>query len=240
MSLNTCTLFFEQMMETVDTVVPATFVSRQGHLITARPTIGLMMENGQKILCGDLMDIPLVSIGSNGFEFEIELKEGDPLLILVLSADSRKWQYAAEWKEQVHAASPVRHNKNSSVAIPVCWAQGKTENRISISADGTMTVVNEAGAKVVLDKSGKVGVSNSTTSAKDLLNDAWAEMNGLAADLVASFNALATVANTGPGALTIKDLTTPLGLACSVSSATLTARITAITAKMAKVEQLLQ
>lgn len=130
---------FAMMMENVHTVIPATVVSSDGKRVKARPSIGLMLDNGQKTLIPDLEEVPLLMLGSGGFSVELELATGDPLLLLVIGPDASLWK-KQKWGDPVHAGSPVRFNLNGCVAIPLCLGGESRGGSMKVSKDGTVKI----------------------------------------------------------------------------------------------------
>ena len=139
MTANDVADMFHVLVESVHTVIPATVLSVNGNRVKARPSLGIMLENGQKAMIPDLDEVPLLMLGSNNFSIELELSAGDPLILMVLEADARKWM-AQEWKEPVEAASPARFGLGSCVAIPLCLADGKPKGKIAVAKDGTVVI----------------------------------------------------------------------------------------------------
>jgi hypothetical protein len=229
MSMGATAEFFEMMMENVHTTIPATFVSGDGHKATVRPSLGYMLSNGQRMLIPDIEGVPLLMLGTNAFAVELELQEGDPLLLLVLSADPANWR-KREWADPVHAASPLRHDLNGCVAIPLCLANKNRKNRITVSKNGAVEFVNDAGALVQLHADGLVAVANGSASVKGLMDDMWAEMKGLTTDMGTHAAALTAAAGD------------PVKLSATGGALTtaITARLSSVAVKSAKVSTLLK
>jgi hypothetical protein len=125
-----------------------------------------------------------------------------------------------------------RFSLTDAIAIPGLYPFNDipdSENVITVDDSGEIKIENSAGASFTLGSSGKASLANSAGDLKGLVDDIWAELNGLATD-VSSW--ATTVSGTGSAPV--------IGTSMSPLATAMTARLVTITTKAQLVASLLE
>lgn len=156
--------FFDNKMETFETAMPGTVASfNDDGTVSVRPSIRNCLRNmqiepdGSDGLPLPIPGIPVLWPGTSSTLIKYELVEGDPVLLISSSRDTRKWLengWAAGPQDPVSFSG---NDLNDLMALPVrlLGHQSLTDKRvikpkstITIKTDGTIQVESKADVSV--------------------------------------------------------------------------------------------
>lgn len=179
--------YVDSLLEQVHTCMPGRVESydESTHEATIKPLIRMRQKSGVLIDIPPIANVPIMLPSTGVFSLEYPLSIGDEVLILFSETSIGNWLESSAGS-MADPEDTARFCLTDAIAIPGLWPFSvlpQSKNSIKISKTGEITVVNEAGATVVMDASGLISVKNQTASLKSLMDALWSDLQGVASDL---------------------------------------------------------
>lgn len=129
----------DERLNSFETAIPGIVKKiREDGRLDVEPSIRKMVTSGV-IEKFDLpiMGVPVMRIGFSGMSFDLELSEGDSVILLFFSRDSSNWK-KRKWV-QSDPGSPFANDSNNCVAIPFVRPDSGAKAVVKIDKDGLVT-----------------------------------------------------------------------------------------------------
>lgn len=217
-------------LEGLHTSFPAKVVSYDSskRKATVKPLIRLKMEAGPSISIPPIPGVPVIFPSSSGFTLDFELNANDFLLIHCTEAALGNWINSRG--AETDPEDSTRFSLNDAVAVPGLYPFNAVPDfPVKIQGSSDSISLDTPTCSVVLDSDGLIAFENQAESLKGLMDDIWAELEGVTSDV----NLWATGLASSPSTPTTGASFIPLVNA-------LTLRIASITSKTLKVQQVLK
>lgn len=129
----------DERLNSFETAIPGTIIDvRKDGRIDVAPSIRKMVTSGViDAFDAPIRGVPVMQIGFSGMRFDLELKNGDSVVLLFFSRDATNWK-KKKW-EQSDPVAPLANDVNSCVAIPFVRPDSGAKAVVKIDADGVVT-----------------------------------------------------------------------------------------------------
>lgn len=220
----------EAKLEAVHTSFPAIVQKYDGHdkrTCTIVPATTLMLSDGTILEALPIPNVPVIFPSSLAGGILFPIKKGD--IVLAVVAESALGNFlAGDGAVPVDPEDPTRFTAHDAVCIPGLWPSLAVPTTKLGKKSGGMEFNN---AVLEITSGERFKIYTPDMSAKTLLDDMWAELQGLTNDL-------ATFANTFNPLLSPPPTVTPAQMFALF--APMQARLSSISTKASKVAQLLE
>lgn len=129
----------DDRLNSFETALPGTVSNvRPDGRVDVTPSIRKMVTNGViENYDKPILGVPVMQIGFSGFSFDLELKNGDSVVLLFFSRDSSQWK-KRKWG-QSDPRAPFANDVNNCVAIPFVRPDSDAKPVIKIDRNGIVT-----------------------------------------------------------------------------------------------------
>lgn len=127
----------DERFNSFETAVPGVVTAvRNDGRVDVMPSVRKMVTSGViDRFDAPVRGVPLMQIGFSGMAFDLEVSNGDTVILLFMSRDSSQWK-KRKWDKQCDPKSPFANDANSCVAIPFVRPDSGAKAAVKIDKDG--------------------------------------------------------------------------------------------------------
>lgn len=127
----------DERFNSFETAVPGVVTAvRNDGRVDVMPSVRKMVTSGViDRFDAPVRGVPLMQIGFSGMAFDLEVSNGDTVILLFMSRDASQWK-KRKWEKQCDPKSPFANDANSCVAIPFVRPDSGAKAVVKIDKDG--------------------------------------------------------------------------------------------------------